>query len=436
VTAESSTGASAGLMRNAWLAAPLLFLASAALLSLLYLQYHFSAKWLSGPAPLNWSGAALTLGKGQGYAGKDKLVIEGLEGEVAVASLSVTDFRAEDFAFVRWEIAGATPGVEMEFLWRTAENRVFMRPVDLTAGVTTPLQMSDDKGWRGQIVGLALVVKGRLAAPMTIKGVSLLSARAALPIMLERWFVPERWQATSINFVDGDATEQDIAPVTAIAATTLMALLLYWGLGKFAQATAIRKTVTTPPSPPPSSAQADEGAIPALRLQGEGQGEGEKSQKFSPISINAAAVLGVVFLGWFALDIRWQTNLLRQLGLTQQQYAGKTWEEKHLAAEDGALFDFMRQAKAKLSGITGRVLYFSDDDYLRGRGAYHLLPRNVLADNAIPGAAQFKSGDTIVLYAKKNARYDAARQVLTWDDQALQADALILAGENAVLRVR
>ena len=147
-------------------------------------------------------------------------------------------------------------------------------------------------------------------------------------------------------------------------------------------------------------------------------------------------VLGLVFLGWFALDMRWQTNLLRQLDLTRQQFAGKSWKQKHLAAEDGALFDFMQQAKSKLPAAPGRILYFSDDDLLRGRGAYHLLPRNVLASNYLPKAAQFRAGDTIVLYAKKGVKHDPSRQVLAWDDQSLQVELLMLAKGSAVFTVR
>jgi len=443
MTTESSSGTFAKLMHKEWLAAPLLFLASALILSLVYLQYNFSGKWLSGAEPLNWGGNALTLSKGQGYSGKDKLVIEGLEGEVAVASLSMPGFRAEDYPFVNWVATDAGPGVEMEFLWRTEGNRVFKRQLFWTGDAAAPLQMAEDKNWRGQIIGLALVVKGSLAAPITIKGVSLLSARAALPIMIKRWFVLDRWQATSINFMDGDAVEQDIAPVPAITAITLLALALYWGLAKFVQVTDIPKAVAgiTPPSPQPSGPRPEE-AVPSSRLRGrgglgpEGQGEGEKRQAFSLISINVAAVLGVVFLGWFALDIRWQANLLRQLDLTRQQFAGKSWEGKHLAAEDGALFDFMRQAKAKLPAASGRILYFSDDNFLRGRGAYHLYPRNVLAGNDLPKAVQFRAGDTIVLYAKKSVKYYPSRQVLAWDGQSLQVEPLMLVRGNAVFRVR
>ena len=164
--------------------------------------------------------------------------------------------------------------------------------------------------------------------------------------------------------------------------------------------------------------------------------EGEQRQALSRTSVNIAVVWGVVFLGWLALDARWQTNLLRQLDLTRQQFAGKSWEEKHLAAEDGALFNFMQQAKAKLPAASGRVLYFSDDDFLRGRGAYHLYPRNVLAGNALPKAAQLRAGDIIVLYAKKSVKYYPARQMLAWDDQSLTVDMLLLTAGNAVFRVR
>lgn len=388
MTTESSSGAFAKLMRKEWLAAPLLFLASALILSLVYLQYNFSGKWLSGAEPLYWSGNALTLSKGQGYPGKDKLVIEGLEGPVAIAALSMPAFRAEDFAIVHWTVTGMTPGVEVEFLWRTAGNRVFMRRPVWTGDVATPMQMAEDRNWRGQIIGLALVLKGNLAAPITIKGVSLLSARAALPIMIKRWFVLERWRGTSIHFMNEDAFEQDIAPVPAIAAIILLALALYWGLAKY---------------------------------------------KIAPLHV--AVVWGVVFLGWLALDVRWQTNLLRQLDLTRQQFAGKSWEGKHLAAEDGALFDFMRQVKAKLPAASGRILYFSDDEFLRVRGSYHLYPGNVLARNDLPKAVQFRAGDTIVLYAKKGVKYYPSRHELAWDDQSLQVEPLMLAEGNAVLRV-
>jgi len=154
MTTKFSSGTLAKLMHKEWLAAPLLFLASALILALVYLQYNFAGKWLSGAEPLNWGGNALTLSRGQGYSGKGKLVIEGLEGEIAVASLSIPGFQAEDIAIVNWTVAGMMPGVEMEFLWRTAGNRTFKRPVAWTGDAAAPLRMADDKNWRGQIIGV------------------------------------------------------------------------------------------------------------------------------------------------------------------------------------------------------------------------------------------------------------------------------------------
>ncbi|WP_239288500.1 hypothetical protein [Candidatus Nitrotoga sp. 1052] len=348
---------------------------------------------MSGAKPLSWNGATLTLNKGQGYSDQGKLVIKGLTDQgIAVASLSPPVFQAEDYPTIVWSVSGATPSVEMEFLWRTAENRVFVRPLVWAANSLEPLEAAADENWRGQIIDLAIVVKGTLAAPILVNGVSLESASlpGALPNMVKKWFALDRWQGTSINFVDGDATDKNVPPVLAIAAIILLALALNLIL-------AIAKIMP----------------------------------------LNVAMVWGMVFLGWFTLDIRWQANLFQQLELTHQQFAGKTWEDKHLAAEDGALFDFMRKVKAKLPPANGRILYFSDDAYSRGKGAYHLYPHNVLALNDLPPASQIKTGDYIALFAKKGVKYDRPHQSLMWGEgQSLKADLLFLAEGNALFKVR
>jgi hypothetical protein len=153
--------------------------------------------------------------------------------------------------------------------------------------------------------------------------------------------------------------------------------------------------------------------------------------------LNVAMVWGMVLLGWFILDIRWQANLFQQLDLTHQQFAGKTWEDKHLADEDAALFNFMRKVKSTLPPANGRILYFSDDAYSRGKGAYHLYPQNVLARNDLPSASKIKTGDYIALFAKKGVQYDRPHQLLIWGDgQSLKVDLLFLAEGNALFKVR
>lgn len=380
------------ILRQEWLAAPLLFFASALILSLVYLQHSWPGKWMGGAKPLSWNGAALTMNKGQGYSDQGKLVIKALTDQgIAVASLSPPTFQAENYSTVLWTVSSATPSVEMEFLWRTADNRVFVRPLVWTANTLEPLEIAEDENWHGQIIDLAIIVKGTLAAPILVNGVSLESASLpeALPNIVKKWFAFDRWQGASINFVDGDAIDKNVAPALAIATIILLALTLNLIL-------AITKIMP----------------------------------------LNVAMIWGMVFLGWFILDVRWQTNLFQQLELTHQQFAGKTWEGKHLAAEDGALFDFMWKVKAKLPPATGRILYFSDDAYSRGKGAYHLYPHNVLARNDLPPASQIKTGDYIALFAKKGVKYDRSHQLLMWGDgQSLKVDLLFLAEGNALFKV-
>jgi hypothetical protein len=382
------------ILRQEWLAAPLLFFASALILSLAYLQYSWPGKWMNGGAkPLSWNGAALTMNKGQGYSDHGKLIIKALTDlGIAVASLSPPAFQAANYSTIIWSVSGATPNVEMEFLWRTADNRVFVRPLVLAANTLEPLEIVEDENWRGQIIDLAIIVKGTLAAPIMVNGVSLESASlpGALSNMVKKWFALDRWQGTSINFVDGDAIDKNISPVLAVAVIISLALALNLIL-------AIAKIMP----------------------------------------LNIAMVWGIVFLGWFILDIRWQANLFQQLELTHQQFAGKTGEDKHLAAEDGALFDFMRKVKEKLPPDNGRIFYFSDDAYSRGKGAYHLYPHNVLALNDLPPASQIKTGNYIALFAKKGVKYDRPHQSLIWGEgQSLKVDLLFSAEGNALFKVR
>ncbi|CAH1385746.1 hypothetical protein [Candidatus Nitrotoga sp. M5] len=379
-------------LHREWIAAPLLLLASALILSVIYLQQNWLGKWMSSAMPLNWNGAELTLNKGQGYSEQNKLVIKKLTNQgIAVATLSTPTFQAEDYSAFSLSVSGATPGVEMEFLWRTAENRVFVRPLIWAAKTLQPLEMAVDKNWRGQIIDLAIVVKGTLTAPLLVNEVSLgpVSLPTALTNMLKKWFTLDRWQGTSIHFLDGDAIDKKINPVLAIAAIILVALVLNLIL-------AIAKIMP----------------------------------------LNVAMVWGMLFIGWFILDVRWQANLFQQLALTHQQFAGKSWEEKHLVAEDNALFDFIRNVKAKLPTTTGRILYFSDEAYSRGKGAYHFYPQNVLARSDLPPASQLKTGDYIALFAKKGVKYDPSQQLLIWGDgQSLKADLLLFAKGNALFKV-
>ena len=67
------------------------------------------------------------------------------------------------------------------------------------------------------------------------------------------------------------------------------------------------------------------------------------------VGILLTSLLWIVLLGWIVLDARWQWNLLRQNLATTEQFAGKSWAQKHRAAEDAELFEFAQNAKRLLS---------------------------------------------------------------------------------------
>ncbi len=153
----------------------------------------------------------------------------------------------------------------------------------------------------------------------------------------------------------------------------------------------------------------------------------------------AKAALAIALLGWAVIDARWQLNLLRQLDMTRAQYAGKSWEDKRLAAEDGELFAFMREAKAKIGDKPAHVYVFSDQEFDRVRGAYHLYPKNVSVQprrQSLLPAATYKAGDVLVLYRKRGVEYNTAEKRLRWEGtQVIAADLVYFHRGGAVFRV-
>ncbi len=112
---------------------------------------------------------------------------------------------------------------------------------------------------------------------------------------------------------------------------------------------------------------------------------------------------------WFVLDARWTWNLARQVQATFAQYGGKDWRGKHLAAEDGALFEFVEKARAELPAAPARIFVASETDYFRERAAFHLYPHNVYANprsNVLPPPTQLKAGrlDACLSTARRSVR--------------------------------
>lgn len=382
-------------MRRDWLVVPVLLLASLLILALFHIYRTWPTTWKNGgPEALDWAGSSLMLSKGQGYDRNGILEIEKLADEgIAIASLSPKAFRARDYSTFTWRIDGAPPDTQFALLWRTTENsdRVFTTKAKPVKDGVVSWNMDRTANWQGQIRGVALLVKGELKAPISVKSLSArpVSILDAFEKMVRGWFSFQGWEPSSINYLDGEALDQEISLPMAVAAAVFLVVIVYFALVRFGL------------------------------LQG-----------------SAVVLSCIIFLGWFVLDARWQWILFRQLEVTHQQFVGKSIEDKHLVM-DGPLAKFLQQASLKMAGTKGRVLYLSDDNYLLSKGRYYLYPQNVLAFNDLAAVHHAKPGDYVVVFAKKGTNYDSVKQALVWEGPSSRpADLLLSDTGNLLVRIR
>jgi hypothetical protein len=275
-------------------------------------------------------------------------------------------------------------------------SRMSTQPLSVEAGRIMPIDLAHDRSWIGNIRGLALVLRNAQAQPVIVGDVV---AKPMTPAQIledraHEWLEFEPWNGASINSVTGGATTQDLPLPVLLAVIVLAGALAYAALARW--------------------------------MPGVGP--------FRP-----AVVAAIFIAGWFVLDARWQWNLLRQVQVTFEQYAGKPWQERHLAAEDGELFAFIEKVRAKLPPIVEpapRVFVVADAHYFRGRGAYHLYPYNVFFDplqNTMPAATWLRPGDYLVAYRQSGVQYDTGQQRLRWAGSAPVAAELVLSEPNAAL---
>jgi hypothetical protein len=153
----------------------------------------------------------------------------------------------------------------------------------------------------------------------------------------------------------------------------------------------------------------------------------------------ALGAVAILACGWLVLDARWLANLARQVATTHASYADKTWRERRTAMPDGALFEFLEQAKRSIGERPGRVFFGSDDAYTRSRAGYHLLPRNALSivhHGRLYDPEFFHPGDYLCVYGQSGVVFDAAAGKLSWDGKAaLRAERTLEAGPGALYRI-
>ena len=376
------------------------FGASAAVCLLGYLAFAAPGRWLDAPPSLQWRARELAVARGSGQLAAEGLVISAPDATRTVVISLNTSFRARDYPVIEWDAAGVPDNVEATMLWYSDidASRVFRHSLIVEGGRLAPVTLVQDRGWIGRIGGLALVLQGGFAEPIVVPGAAAkpMSATQVLGDRVREWLAFEPWNGASINGLIGGADVQDLPLPALLGAVAGIAALAYAGLARW------------------------------------------KPLVFGPVL--GAGVAAMFVIAWIAVDARWQWNLLRQASVTHAQYAGKSWQERHLAAEDGPLFAFIEKVRAKLPDPPARVFMVAAAQSLRNRGAYHLYPYNVYFDpwsDTVPPPSAVRTGDFIVVYQRKGIQFDAAQRRLRWDDQApIGVELLLVDAGAALFRVR
>jgi len=376
------------------------FGASAAVCLLGYLAFAAPGRWLDAQPSLQWRARELAVTRGSGQLAPEGLVISAPDATRTVVISLNTSFRARDYPVIEWDAAGVPDNVEATMLWYSDidASRVFRHSLIVEDGRLAPVTLEQDRGWIGRIGGLALVLQGGFAEPIVVPGAAAkpMSATQVLGDRVREWLAFEPWNGASINGLIGGADVQDLPLPALLGAVAGIAALAYAGLARW------------------------------------------KPLVFGPVL--GAGVAAMFVIAWIAVDARWQWNLLRQASVTHAQYAGKSWQERHLAAEDGPLFAFIEKVRAKLPDPPARVFMVAAAQSLRNRGAYHLYPYNVYFDpwsDTVPPPSAVRPGDFIVVYQRKGIQFDAAQHRLRWDDQApIGVELLLVDAGAALFRVR
>jgi hypothetical protein len=404
LTAAKSTTAipdgTATVSHRQWLAVAATLLGVAFCAVLLYPVVTMSTGgWADGPAPIVVSGPDWIPMQGSGRRNGNGFVLEALgAGGVAILSGRLAPFQAKDFPRVEWTLDSASPPSRIFFVWQTREHpkRNYSKPLQWLVNGVAPLELGAADGWSGTVIGVALVVRSDLEAPLRVGSLRLTSPSAAAVAseIFREWGARISLHGYSTHFPFDSERGHDLPLLAAVAIAEGIAMAAYVLLAR--------------------------------------QRGWRRDRR----------VLWAIFLGgWVLLDLRWQASLWRDVADQGLPFAGKTSEEKHLAAEDSALFALVEKMKAALPAPPSRIVLFCDNTAICSRAAFFLYPHNVYrASDWIlkpPDPASLRTGDYLLLVYSRTVGYDPGRHVVVWRDGGTRAaDEIALQPEALLLRIR
>lgn len=344
------------------------------------IAYYSLPRHYARLANKTYLGASLRLDLGEMKTlGTDLVVTVPGGGRRLALLLPVAELQAAAFAAVRIRLSGApTQPLRWYFAWRRSpedpRHEVPLRPADELGWA---LDLKSQPSWHDRVGSIALIVEGTQGESVQLADVTLLAKRPTagriVRWILDGWLEPEGWSGYSINgVVGGGAAELPLLPSVALWLVVACALLLGMAL---------------------------------LGRHG----------------LHMGSVVALALAGWLVVDLRWQLDLLRQLGSTRAQFAGLYHMDRREAADDTEIFQLAQLVRDRLPSRPVRIFLLTpgttgDDQYRRLRLNYYLLPHNVMSDDTtLPDSRYLRRGDYVLLLGAVTAvHFDAQVQALYW----------------------
>ena len=320
---------------------------------------------------------------GGGEIKHNSILIDKYENDRVVLSIRQPIAEAELFRYLKFDLSPVEPGEGVsQFFWR----RPGGNEIDTHLLEDNPLDIVDLQrleGWEGAISEYGFIFQDASKRPLELSGISFEPATVKnnLLSLFSDWLQFEIWQQHSVNYLKPKLAGNHLPLVWIVALWAGLATIFYLTLSWL------------------------------------------KKHPVEPLGI-----IVILLTGWILLDMRWIYNLARQANITQQNYWGKSEEQKYRAGLDGSYYAYAERLKKQvLPGEISNIFILNDDpagrSYRRGKLQYFLAPHKVFNHDRNPRMDYARAGGYLLLLIPASGiTFDPDRQLLMWNGSSLAAD--------------
>jgi hypothetical protein len=335
------------------------------------------------------SGAELTVRLGAARrSSQGRLSLRKLSSQGQGLVTKRISFSAKKYAYARIALKHRRPGQHVYLLWRSAEKpeEVHRQLIPYNLATSSLIRVDLNQNWQGDILEIGLdVYDENLIIPLGISEITLLPPNTStiLSAAISELTTVEPWTQRSINHLPGNGRMLPSSTVVFAVWVLCSVFAIFFG----------------------------------------NRVSGSRSWKLES---------ALVFLiSWGISDAIWQSTLNSRHMDSSAEYSGKRHGDKHLNAEDEALYRFANALKDNALPKPGPRIFLLNSQtpghhFRRLRTQFHLLPHNIYNFGEYPIVGHTRPGDYIItLDELPNVNHDQNTGALVWSGKnQLPADLL------------